>query len=145
MILFNLIDKERKVKSVLKVYFFFFCFLFFLGPHLQLMEVSWLGVQSDLQLPAYTRATAMRDLSCICDLHHSSWQCWIHNPLSEARDQTCNLIVPSRNCAGQELQDESSDASFLIVILPSTVFFQMKRFPFYILIILDVFMNITLI
>ena len=35
---------------------------------------------------AYT--TAMWDLSRSCDLHHCSWQCWILNPLSEARDQT---------------------------------------------------------
>jgi len=31
----------------------------------------------------------MPDLSCICDLHHSSQQRWILNPLSEARDRTC--------------------------------------------------------
>ena len=29
-------------------------------------------------------------------LHHSSRQCRILNPLSEARDRTCNLMVPSR-------------------------------------------------
>ena len=26
----------------------------------------------ELQLPAYTTATAKQDLSCVCDLHHSS-------------------------------------------------------------------------
>ena len=31
-----------------------------------------------------------------CDLHHSSWQHQIPNPLSEARDRTCNLMVPSQ-------------------------------------------------
>ena len=56
----------------------------FLGLHLQHMEVPRLGVQSELQLPAYTTATAMPDLSLVCDLHHSSWQCWILNPLSKA-------------------------------------------------------------
>ena len=34
----------------------------------------------------------------VCDLHHSSQQHQILNPLSKARDQTCNLIVPSRIC-----------------------------------------------
>ena len=29
-------------------------------------------------------------------LHHSSRQCRIPNPLSKARDQTHNLVVPSR-------------------------------------------------
>ena len=34
--------------------------------------------------------------SCICDLHHSSWQHWILNPLREAKDGTCNLMVSSQ-------------------------------------------------
>ena len=50
---------------------FSFCFL---GPLLQHMEVPRLGVTSELQLPAYTTTTAMQDPSCVCDLHHSSWQ-----------------------------------------------------------------------
>ena len=41
------------------------------------------------------RATAMQDPRCICDLHHSSWQRQIAHSLSEDRDQTCNLMVPS--------------------------------------------------
>ena len=40
----------------------------------------------------------MPDLSCICDLHHSSWQRWILNPLGEARDPTCNLMETSQIC-----------------------------------------------
>uniref|UniRef100_A0A8D0MA29 Opalin n=1 Tax=Sus scrofa TaxID=9823 RepID=A0A8D0MA29_PIG len=39
---------------------------------------------------------ATQDLSCVFDLHHSSQQCQILNPLSEARDRTPNLMVPSR-------------------------------------------------
>uniref|UniRef100_A0A4X1T5W0 Uncharacterized protein n=1 Tax=Sus scrofa TaxID=9823 RepID=A0A4X1T5W0_PIG len=38
----------------------------------------------------------MWDPSRVCDLHHSSPQHQILNPLSEARDRTCNLMVPSR-------------------------------------------------
>ena len=56
--------------------------------HLQHMEVLRLGVESELQLLAYTTATAMPDPSRVCNLHHSSWQRQILNPLSEARDQT---------------------------------------------------------
>ena len=37
----------------------------------------------------------MWDLSHICDLHHSSWQHLDPQPLSEDRDQTGNLMVPS--------------------------------------------------
>ena len=70
------------------VFVFVFCFL---GPHLQHMEVPRLGVELELQLPAYTTATAMQDPSIICNLHHSSQQRWVLNPLSEARDWTCNL------------------------------------------------------
>ena len=50
---------------------------FFSGLQVQHVEVPRLGVQSELQLPASTTATAMLDPSCICDLHHSSRQCWI--------------------------------------------------------------------
>ena len=46
-------------------------------------------------MPAYTTATATRHPSRVCDLYHSSPQCRILNPLSEVRDQTRNLMVPS--------------------------------------------------
>ena len=60
------------------------------------MDVPRLGVQFELWLPAYATAIAMPDPSHVCDLHHSSWQCWILNPLSKARNHTHNLMVPSR-------------------------------------------------
>ena len=55
---------------------FYFCFL---GPHLRHMEIPKLGVESELQLQAYTAATATWDPGGICDLHHSSRQRWILN------------------------------------------------------------------
>ena len=60
------------------------------------MEVPRLGVELELQMLAYTTATATWDPSHVCDLYHSSQQCRILNPLSEARDQTQNLMVPSQ-------------------------------------------------
>ena len=72
-----------------------FCFS---GSHLQHMEAPRLGVESELQLLIYTTATAMQDLSRICDLHHSSWQCWLLNPLNEVRDPTHILMDTSRAC-----------------------------------------------
>ena len=60
------------------------------------MEVPRLGVQSELQLPAYTTAT--QDWSSVCDLHCSPPQCQIYNPLSEARDQTHILMDTSGVC-----------------------------------------------
>ena len=74
----------------------FFFFPFFLGPHPWHMEVPRLGVESELQPLAYATATATPDSSCIGDLHHSSRQCPILNPLSEARDRTCVLTDASR-------------------------------------------------
>ena len=57
------------------------------------MEVPRLGVKSELQLLAY--ATAMWDLSHTCDLHYSSQQHLIPNPLNEARDKTCIFMDTS--------------------------------------------------
>ena len=45
--------------------FFFFLSFIFLGLHLRHMEVPRLGVQSELQLPAYTTVTATPDPSCV--------------------------------------------------------------------------------
>ena len=68
-------------------------FFFVLGLH---MAVPRLGAESELQLLAYTTATAVTDPRCICDLCHSLQQCQILNPLNEARDWTHNFMVTSR-------------------------------------------------
>ena len=60
------------------------------------MEVPSLEVKSELQLPAYATATAMLDLSRVCDLHHKSWQRQILNPLNKASDQTYICMDTSR-------------------------------------------------
>ena len=74
------------------IYLFIYFYLFsFLGMHPWHMEVCRLGIELELQLPAYTRATATRDPSRVCDLYHSSWQHHILNPLSKARG-TCILM-----------------------------------------------------
>ena len=80
----------------LSLHIFFFFFFCFLGPHQQHMEVPRLGIESELQPLAYARATATPDPSHVCDLHHSSRQRQILNPLSEPRDQTHNLMVPTQ-------------------------------------------------
>ena len=46
-------------------------FFLFLWPHLQHMEIHRLGVKSELQLPAYTTATATWYPTCTFDLHCS--------------------------------------------------------------------------
>ena len=75
---------------------FFFFFLPFLGLHSRHMEVPRLGVESELYTPAYARATATRDPSHVFNLHRSSRQRRILNPLGKGRDRTSNLMVPSR-------------------------------------------------
>ena len=50
------------------------------------MEFPKLRVKWELQLLAYATATVTWDPSCVIDLHYSSVQCQILNPLSKARD-----------------------------------------------------------
>ena len=68
-----------------------YCFGFFQGC--RYTKVPRLGVESELQLLSY--ATATWDPSLICELHHSSRQRWILDPLNEARDRTCILMDAS--------------------------------------------------
>ena len=69
-------------------FFFFSFFFFFFFLHFKATPTAYgsfqTRVESELQLPAYARATAMLALICICDLHHSSQQHQVLNPLSEA-------------------------------------------------------------
>ena len=74
----------------------FFCLFFSLGLHPWHMEVTRLGVESALQPPAYTAVITTSDLGHVCDLHHSSQNHWILNPVSEARDGTRILMDTSR-------------------------------------------------
>ena len=84
----------------------FLSLFFFLGPHLQHIQVPWLGVESELQLPAYPTAMATLNPRRICNLCCHLWQCQMLNPQSKARDWTCilmdtgqvrNLLSHSRN------------------------------------------------
>ena len=68
---------------ILIYYYYYFCFLELCMQHVKAPRP---GVESELQLPAYTTATAIQNPSRICKLHHSSQQHRILNPLSEARD-----------------------------------------------------------
>ena len=68
------------------MYLFIFGLFLRAAPHH--MEVLRLGVESELQLPAYATAMAMWDPSRVCNLHQGSQRHQILNPLSEARDRT---------------------------------------------------------
>ena len=75
------------------------------------MEISRLGVELELQLLAYTTATAMPYLSDICNLHHSMWQCWILTPLGESRDRTHILMDTSQVL---NLLSHNGNSSFIL-------------------------------
>ena len=70
------------------------------------MVVPKLEVESELQVLAYATATAMPDMSHVYDLHHSSQQHWILNPLNEARDRTHILMDNSQGYYPSEPQWE---------------------------------------
>ena len=67
-----------------------------LGLHLRHVDVPGLGAELELELLAHATATASQDLSHVCDLHYTSWQCHILDSLSEARYQTRILLDSSR-------------------------------------------------
>ena len=63
----------RQFSILCHVMLFYFILLFRATP--TAYGSSQAGVELELQLLAYTTATAMLDLSRICYLHHSSRQC----------------------------------------------------------------------
>ena len=71
----KMIQTDEKIYQNFLFFNFNFNFFVFLGPH---MEVPRLGVWLEPQPPAYATTTEIWDLSHVSDLHHSSWQCWIH-------------------------------------------------------------------
>ena len=74
----------------------FFLSLFFLLFRASIWNSP--GVESELQRPAYMTARATGDPSFICNLHQSSPQHQILNPLSEARGRIRILMDTSRIC-----------------------------------------------
>ena len=86
--------KTHEAGEIPEEFYFFFSFLFFLGSHLWHM-VPRPGLQLELQLLACTTDTATPGPSCICNLCRSWWQCWLLNPLSEARYGTRILLDTS--------------------------------------------------
>ena len=65
-----MVEMAKKNHQILEIFFFF------LWPHLHHVEISRLGVESELQLLAYITATL--DLSHICDLCCSLWLYKLH-------------------------------------------------------------------
>ena len=83
-------DGDKRIEDL-----FIYLFLLFRAKPMA-YQVPRPRVESELQLPATVTATAMWDPSCVCDLHHSSQQCQIPNPLIKARARTCILMDASQ-------------------------------------------------
>ena len=77
---FLFLEHTRHAPTSGPLHFFFFSFL---GCTHGIWEFPDLGVDLELKLPAYTIATTTWDLSHVCDLHHSSRQHRIRNPLTK--------------------------------------------------------------
>ena len=88
--------RESKAYNLIQVLIYLFIYFCFLGPPSWPMEVPKLGVESELQLPTYSTATAKQHPCCVCTLHHSSQQYRIANPLSAVRDRTGILMYTSQ-------------------------------------------------
>ena len=65
---------------------FLFCLFFAFQGHMA-YEISQPRGPIRATVPSLCHSHS-KHLSHICDLHHSSWQCRILNPLCKARDQT---------------------------------------------------------
>ena len=82
----------------------FFFFLSFQAPPVTYGGSQARGTMGTITA-GQTTARAMQNPSQVCDLYHSLPQCWIPNPLSEARDPTDILMDTSRihfRCATTE-------------------------------------------
>ena len=95
---------------------FFFFFPFRATP--AAYGSSQTRVESELQLPAYTTTTVTPAPSCLCDLHHSSWQRQILNPLSKARDQNHILMNTSQVLNPPSHSGNSVKSSYLYPLSP---------------------------
>ena len=88
--------------------FFLFFFLLFRATPVA-YGISW--ARGQIKVATFSLAT--HDPSCFCNLCHSSQQCQILNPLSEARDWTHILTDTSWVC-NQLSHDRNPEIYFLI-------------------------------
>ena len=87
----------RNIKALFSVFWgFFFVFL----PFSRAVPVVYGGSQARGRIRAVAtrlhQSHSNADPSCVCNLHHSSQQCWILNPMNKARDQTFTFMDTSR-------------------------------------------------
>ena len=84
------------VVVVVVLFFFFFFFCLFRATPLAHGGSQARGQVRAVAAGLHLSHITTQDLSCVCNLHHSLWQCQILNPRGEARDQTCILMDASQ-------------------------------------------------
>ena len=89
----NPLNHSRNTQEVGFCLFFLFCFCF-LGPHCGIWRFPGKGSIRSCSLQPMPQPHQHQ----IFDLHQSSRQCKICNPLSKARDQTCILMDAIQIC-----------------------------------------------
>ena len=89
-----------------------FIFVFFFRATPAALGSSQLGSNLSGQLRSYATATATWEPRCVGDLHYSSQQCRLLNPLSEARDWTCILMDTCQVHYYQAMTGTPKDASW---------------------------------
>ena len=83
-------EKKNNILNISNV--FLFCFVLLFRDALEAHGSSQARGQIGATPAGLCHSHSNTGSSCICDLHRSSWQHWIPDPLSEARDQTCILM-----------------------------------------------------
>ena len=79
------------------------------------------GVKLELRLPVNTTATAMPDLSRVCNLQHSSRQRWTLNPPSKARDPTHFLVDTNQVLNPLSHSGNSLKSTLKLVFFPTVM------------------------
>ena len=92
-------NSKNTLKVLLLIYFFgvikrknIFVLFFFFLPFKAISAASESSQARELQLLTYVTATAMPYLSCVWDLHHSSWQCRILNNFGDKRSSFSRVV-----------------------------------------------------
>ena len=106
--------------------FFFFFFFFFLGCTCSIWKFP--GQRSNQSCSCWPTPQPQPDPSRTCNLHHSSWQCQIPNPPSEARDQTHSLTDTMRTPVLNPLSHNGNSLyNFSNMIFPPSLQSQCKK------------------
>ena len=90
-------NRVDKAYLSLTLFFFFLSFCFFTAAIAAYGDSQARGPIGAVAA-SYAGATATLDPSLVCNVYHSSWQYWILDPPSEARDQPHILMDASWVC-----------------------------------------------